>query len=124
MKPPCELVMHRFVPALRAEIAITLYNEKGMNQVEIGRRIGTKQPSVSQYLKGQRGGERVSLFSKFSSFAKHKEIIIESFLDDENRVMTVCDCCNFCKEVREEEGFSKYYFEKTGSRWPCPDVQE
>ena len=124
MKPPCELVMHRFIPALRAEIAITLYNKHGINQVEIGRRIGTKQPSVSQYLKGQRGGGREQLFSKFSSFEKHKEIIIKSLLEDENRVMTICDCCNFCKEVRLEEGFSKYYHEMTGSRWPCPDAQK
>ena len=67
MKPPCEVVIHRFVPALRAEIAMDLH-KAGMSQVEIGRRLGTKQPSVSQYLSGLRGADHEFLSNKFKSY--------------------------------------------------------
>ena len=123
MKPPCEIVMHKFIPALRAEMAIELYKEHGMNQIEIGRRIGTKQPSVSQYLSGLRGADHDQLTTMFTSFNKHKRKIIDEMLNNEEKIMTICDCCAFCKEIRLEGGFSEYYYKNTGKRWPCPDVE-
>ena len=58
MKLRCEEVASKILPAIRAEIAIKLYREHGIKQMEISRILGISQGAVSHYLTSFRGKER------------------------------------------------------------------
>ena len=61
MKFPCEALANKVLPAIRAEIAIKLFNDYGMKQIEISRILGVTQGAVSHYLTSFRGKERHTL---------------------------------------------------------------
>jgi len=55
MKPHCEEIFKNVLPAIRAILVKDLTERHGLNQVEVGKRLGITQPAVSQYLRSLRG---------------------------------------------------------------------
>ncbi|MFQ6075464.1 MAG: transcriptional regulator, partial [Candidatus Bathyarchaeia archaeon] len=50
MRPPCEVVVRRLLPILRALVAKELMATYGWTQSRTARRLGVTQPAVSTYL--------------------------------------------------------------------------
>lgn len=50
MRPPCEVVVRRLLPVLRALVAKELMTTYGWTQSQAARRLGVTQPAVSTYL--------------------------------------------------------------------------
>lgn len=53
---PCEEIVRKYLPAMRASIAKKLY-KKGLKQERIARELGLTQASVSKYLSNAYGKE-------------------------------------------------------------------
>lgn len=54
MRPPCEIIVHKVLAGIRAELAMRLLNE-GLTQREIASRLGLSKAAVSQYVNAKRG---------------------------------------------------------------------
>ena len=72
MKTPCELVVSKILPSLRASVVKELSGKHGMKQSEIAKKLGITQASVSQYLSATRAGDPglVEKFPKILEYAK------------------------------------------------------
>ena len=55
MSVPCEVIVRRVLPALRAMIARELVEKYGFAQAQVASLLGVTQASVSHYLSAKRG---------------------------------------------------------------------
>ena len=71
MKTPCELVVGKILPALRASVVRELSGKYNMKQSDIAKKLGITQASVSQYLSSARAGgtKIVEKFPKIQTYA-------------------------------------------------------
>ncbi|MHA1145185.1 MAG: transcriptional regulator, partial [Candidatus Helarchaeota archaeon] len=97
---PCEFVVKKILPAIRAAIVKELYETYHLKQQEIAKKLGITQPSVSLYLSGDRGG-----FNEV--FEKIDKKVIKSLVDElmkeesaETHVMR--EICSQCMQLRKE----------------------
>jgi len=49
MKPFCEIIVAKILPAMRAIITKELMQTYGFNQTEVAQKLGITQPAISQY---------------------------------------------------------------------------
>ncbi|UCH88611.1 MAG: ArsR family transcriptional regulator, partial [Thermoplasmata archaeon] len=72
MKPPCEIIVTKILPSLRAAIVKVLIEEYHMKQTEISEILGISQSAISQYITSTRGADEkfYSLFPEISTYAK------------------------------------------------------
>jgi len=112
MKPPCEIVVNKMLPLIRANVVRILTQEYNMKQIEVSKILGITQASVSQYLSSSRGGdnELQNLFPEMEDYAKN---IAERIASGENKEMQLVLLCETCSKIREE--FSPYIITKTFS---------
>ncbi|MCX9010509.1 MAG: winged helix-turn-helix transcriptional regulator [Candidatus Methanoperedens sp.] len=54
MRPPCEIVVQRILPAIRAELARIML-DGGLPQQQVANRLGLSKAAVSQYVSAKRG---------------------------------------------------------------------
>lgn len=71
MRTPCELIVIRFFPTLRARVAYGLRHDHGVRPSDIAVMIGTSNAAVSQYTSGVRGGDEevIKEFPEVEAFA-------------------------------------------------------
>ena len=95
MRFPCELVVWRILPAIKANIARNL-KDKGMKQKDIASALDLTEAAVSQYLSGKRAkdfkvpeemNDMINLVSDAISKGKNQEILMYGI-------------CQVCKEIR------------------------
>lgn len=104
MKPPCEIVVSKMLPPIRASIVKILIQDYHMKQIEVSKRLGITQASVSQYLSSSRGSgeEFQNIFPEIVDYAKEIADKIASGEDKEKQVALLCE---ICMKMREKEKF-------------------
>lgn len=104
MKPPCEIVVNRMLPRIRADIVRILTQEYDMKQIEVSKKLGITQAAVSQYLSETRGGDDgfQNIFPEMEDYA---QAIAKSIASGEDKDMQLGLLCEFCSSMREEEKF-------------------
>ena len=108
MKTPCELVVGKILPSLRASVVKELSHNHGMKQSEIARRLGITQASVSQYLSSARAGDSrfVERFPKILTYAKD---ISSKIIAGEDKSEWDGLLCIACKDIRDDDEFCKMH---------------
>ena len=95
---PCEFVVKKILPAIRAAIVKELYETYNLKQQMIAKKLGITQPSVSLYLSGDRGGFE-EIFDKID-----KDLITKMAkqiaLDEDANITISQQICNMCNEIR------------------------
>ena len=106
MKTPCELVVSKIMPAMRASVVKELSNKYHMKQADIARKLGITQASVSQYLSSTRaaGSKMTDNFPKIKTYASELARRINAG-EDRNEWSSVL--CRACNEIRSDEAFRK-----------------
>jgi len=108
MRPPCEIVVNKVLPHIRADIVRILIQEYNMKQIEVSKRLGITQASVSQYLSSTRGGNKefTAIFPEIEEYARGiaKEIAAGGARDTQ-----VALICEMCSKMREGEKFCDYH---------------
>lgn len=108
MRPPCEIVVNKVLPHIRADIVKILTQEYQMKQIEVSKRLGITQASVSQYLSSSRGGDK-EFHSMFPEMEEHARAIAKRIADGDTKDTQVALICSMCSKMREEEKFCDYH---------------
>ncbi|MDH3365392.1 MAG: helix-turn-helix domain-containing protein [Thermoplasmata archaeon] len=108
MKTPCELVVGKILPSLRASVVKELSKKHGMKQSEIARKLGITQASVSQYLSSTRAGDP-RLVERLPKILTYAEEISNRIVAGENKDQWYSVLCIACEDIREDDEFCKMH---------------
>ncbi|UCE91684.1 MAG: transcriptional regulator [Methanobacteriota archaeon] len=108
MKTPCELVVGKILPSLRASVVKDLTKRHGLRQSEIAKRMGVTQASVSQYLSSARAGNK-KVLEDFPQILTYAEEISERIMAGEAREEWCSVLCSMCKNIREDDEFCRMH---------------
>ena len=108
MKTPCELIVGKIMPSMRAAVVKELSHKHHMKQADIARKLGITQASVSQYLSSARaaGSKMTESFPKIKIYAND---IAKRIAAGEDRFEWSSVLCKACKDIREDEAFCKMH---------------
>jgi len=106
MKTPCELVVGKILPSLRASVVKELSKKHGMRQSEIARKLEITQASVSQYLSATRAGDP-GLIERFPKILTYAEEISNRIIAGESKNQWYSILCTACVDIREDDEFCK-----------------
>jgi len=106
MKTPCELVVGKILPALRASVVKELSGKYHMKQSDIAKELGITQASVSQYLSATRaGGTKITeRFPKIKTYANE---IANRIVAGENKSEWYDVLCKACQDIRSGDEFTR-----------------
>lgn len=108
MKTPCELVVGRILPTLRASVVRELSGKYKMKQSEIAKRLGITQASVSQYLSATRGGN-AKMLEEFPQIKEFADEISKRIASGEDRRQWHGVLCKACASIRSDDRFCKMH---------------
>lgn len=108
MRPPCEIVVNKVLPLIRADIVKILTQEYNMKQIEVSKRLGITQASVSQYLSSSRGGDK-EFHRLFPEMEEHARAIAKRIAEGDTKDTQVALICSMCSKMREGEKFCDYH---------------
>jgi predicted transcriptional regulator len=108
MKTPCELVVGRILPTLRASVVKELSGKYRMKQSEIAKKLGITQASVSQYLSETRGGS-TKMLDDFPQITEYANEIANRIVAGETRYQWYSVLCKACHDIREDDKFCKLH---------------
>lgn len=108
MKTPCELVVGKILPALRASVVRELSGKYKMKQSDIAKRLGVTQASVSQYLSSSRaaGTKITDSFPKIKTYA---DDIAKRIVRGEERNEWYGILCKACMDIRSDKEFCEMH---------------
>jgi hypothetical protein len=99
MRPPCEIVVKRLLPLLRALVAQELMNVYGWTQSQTARKLGVTQPAVSSYL-SLLESEDTSRFDMEDLRSLAKRIAEGLATGDMSLSDTVMEVCSLCIKLK------------------------
>jgi predicted transcriptional regulator len=79
-----------------------------MKQIEVSKRLGITQASVSQYLSSSRGGD-TEFHRIFPEIEDHARAIAKRIASGEEKDAQVALICLMCSEIRKEDKFCDYH---------------
>jgi predicted transcriptional regulator len=108
MKTPCELVVGKILPALRASVVKELSGKHHMKQSDIAKELGITQASVSQYLSATRaGGTKITeSFPKIKTYANE---IANRIIAGEEKTEWYGVLCKACQDIRSDDEFCRMH---------------
>jgi len=102
-RPPCELIVRYVLPTLRALIAKELIEKHKFSQVEVAKKLGTTQATISQYLCSKRGGKYLKQIESMqdvkTAVAEIAEGIATGKMSTTNATLHFC---SVCKKLRRK----------------------
>lgn len=112
MKPPCEVVVKRILPAIRSILVKDLSQRHELSQTKIAKQLGITQPAVSQYLGSARGSSKLKEVLKESGlYSELKKISDEIANGSTQKTQVIEKYCEICKSMGEEQILCTYHFE-------------
>ena len=103
MKPPCLIVVSQILPAMRAIISREMVEKGGLGPGEVAAKMGVTPAAVTQYLKGVRGGDSVSMVNRSKRARKILlELTYELAREEIDMVVVLRKLCEACNCVRSE----------------------
>lgn len=105
---PCELAVRKYVPAIRAAIALVLVKDYGLSVYRAAKILKVTPAAVSNYVFKRRGGEYVDFIlgdEELRSRAMElAEKLVGEVVDGYEISRTVCE---FCRILRQKIGASE-----------------
>jgi hypothetical protein len=106
MKPPCEVIVRKILPAIRASLVKVLVKE-GMRQKEVASMLGITQASVSQYITAVRGDEKMlEIFPEIEGYAVD---MAKQLKRGGSKSDSLAYLCKICKKLRVDKRFCDYH---------------
>lgn len=101
MNPPCEIVVRKFIPALRVLIAKELSQTYNWPQTKIADRLGVTQAAVSGYLSQNEGNLVSPPFDVEELKAIARSIASEINMKKRGQVDIIYEICKICLNLRK-----------------------
>lgn len=108
MKPPCEIIVNKMLPHIRANMVRILIHDYNMKQIEVSQKLGITQASVSQYLASVRGRDDAFL-KAFPEMENYAKTLAEKVASGENKEGQLVILCELCTQIRGKENFCSYH---------------
>lgn len=99
---PCEICVRKLVPAIKRELALELYQEYNLPQVEISRKLKTTRSSITQYITKLRAKKSYKIRkSKKSSklITRLAEDIAKRNISENNLTRRFCNICRLNQKL-------------------------
>ncbi len=119
MKTPCELVVGKILPSLRAAVVKELSAKYKMKQSDIAKKMGITQASVSQYLSSSRAGSS-KVVESFPKIKVYADEISRRIVQGEDKFQVYSVLCTACRDIRSDEAFCKIH--RLSSNLPGCDI--
>ncbi|HUY00058.1 MAG TPA: helix-turn-helix domain-containing protein [Candidatus Deferrimicrobium sp.] len=101
MQFPCEILVKKILPAIRAIMVKALNEKHNKSQREIANLLGITQPSVSYYLHGERGSDAIDLIKETEKTYETLLGLVEKLVQAEiNTNQLLKELCSICLEIR------------------------
>jgi uncharacterized protein len=97
MQFPCELVVWKILPAIKAQIARNL-KEKGMRQKDIAKALDSTEAAISQYLSGKRAAD----FKISDEMNDMLDVVAGAIAEGKNQKVLKYGVCQICKAIRTQ----------------------
>ena len=111
MRPPCEIVVNKILPNVRAELVKVLIHEYCMRQVDVADLFKITQASVSQYLTASRGGDELlmEMIPEIEEYARETaKGIVNRKRSSESNPNPWEPICEICKKILYNPKFCSY----------------
>lgn len=96
---PCEFVVKKVLPAIRAGIVRELFDKYNLKQNQIAKVLGITQSSVSLYLSGERGGfEEVYKVIDQNYIKDLAKNLMNDEISHDSAMNQICSSCLSIKE--------------------------
>lgn len=116
MRPPCEIVVSKVLPAIRTVLVKDLIDRHGFSQKEVSEELGVTQAAVSQYLGSVRGdAELERKFSNSEIFEKIRDLSDEIASGNLERSQILEEFCDICETMRKKGIFREIYSDNAPS---------
>lgn len=103
MRPPCEIVVKKVLPAIRTVLVKDLIDRHKLSQKKVAKKLGVTQAAVSQYLSSIRGDEELEKkFQNSKVFNKIQELSDKIVGKDSEKAQIIKDYCDICYLMRRE----------------------
>jgi predicted transcriptional regulator len=101
MQFPCEILVKKILPAIRAIMVKELNEKHNKSQREIANLLGITQPSVSYYLHGERGSDAIDLIKETGKTHETLLGLVQKLVQAEiNTNQLLKELCSICLEIR------------------------
>lgn len=114
MRPPCEIVVRKILPAIRTLLVKDLIERHNFSQKEVAEKLGVTQAAVSQYLSSIRGDKELQ--DKIQDSKEFEEIKgLSDKISDEraSKAQSIKDFCDICYLMRREGTLCELHSENT-----------
>ena len=119
MKPFCEIVVGKILPAMRALITKELIENYNFNQTEAAKKLGITQPAISQYRRELRGYRVKLLLSNKEVTDSIKKLAADIALDNIKPKQILGRFCEICEKIRKGKIICKIHEGIYPSIAPC-----
>jgi hypothetical protein len=119
MKPFCEIIVAKILPAMRAIVTRELIETYGLKQTEAAKRLGITQPAISQYSRELRGYNVKLLKSNPKIMKDIKKLTAEIASGETKSSMIPGRICQICGDIRRERIICKLHESNYPSISPC-----
>lgn len=104
MRPPCELVVRDVIPAFRTLVARQLIKNYHFSQMEVAKKLGITQATISYYLHSKRGKSGTEqLKSKPQVFSIANEMAERIAKDKYSLIDATLEFCRLCRALKGGE---------------------
>lgn len=116
MKPPCEIIVKKFLPLIRSIVAVKLKENYNLQVNEIADLIGISNAGVSQYIHGVRGMQNDFLkdFPEIYEFCN--KVTIELYENMESGLELTQKLGEICLTLRKNDQFVKMFMDGSESK--------
>ena len=109
MKPPCEILITKILPQVRALVAIELHNKYEMAGKDIARIVGTSRAAISQYLHGTRGVQK-DFLDEFPEIIPFVERVSRELFEEQDKDTELAEKLgDMCSALRDNLAFVEMY---------------
>jgi len=103
LKPPCLIVVSQILPAMRAIISREMIEGCRLGTGEVAAKMGVTPAAVTQYLKGVRGSDSLTIVNRSERAKKILfELAHELAREETDMVIVLNKLCEACNYVRSE----------------------
>ena len=119
MKPFCEVIVAKILPAMRAIITKELMQTYKLNQTEVAKKLGITQPAISQYNRELRG-YRVKLLQSNKKIMNEIKKLTDDIASGSTKSKKIPEkFCEICLKIRKEKIICQLHETNYPSIRPC-----
>ncbi|KXA93562.1 hypothetical protein AKJ65_06190 [candidate division MSBL1 archaeon SCGC-AAA259E19] len=116
MRPPCEIIVAKALPAIRTVLVRDLVDRHDLSQKQAAERLGVTQAAVSQYLSSIRGDEKLEKkLEKLEIFSEIQSLSDKVATEGSDKSQIISDICDICDLIRKEGTLCKIHFDEVPS---------